>query len=148
MRKRKGTVALGLAIIFIVFTIVIIFLVQNVSNNFYKTKLQVIETKSEQFTKAFLVSAANIWTQTAIQSEISPGLDFSVSPDGSSTYFSLHLKSGATTERVFYDLDSQAGLIYDSPAGSKTISIDINTVMNSPDLPGFYDAGLVLEMED
>ncbi len=150
MKKRSGTVALGLAIIFIAFTIVIIFLVQNVSNNFYKTKLQVIETKSEQFTKAFLVSAANIWTQAAIKSEISPGLIFNVSPDASSSFFSLILNSGPTTERVFYDLNSQAGLIYDSEAGSKTISIDINTTMTSPDLPAFDDfkAGLVLEMED
>jgi len=150
MKKRSGTVALGLAIIFIAFTIVIIFLVQNVSNNFYKTKLQVIETKSEQFTKAFLVSAANIWTQAAIKSEISPGLIFNVSPDASSSFFSLILNSSPTTERVFYDLNSQAGLIYDSEAGSKTISIDINTTMTSPDLPAFDDfkAGLVLEMED
>ena len=75
---------------------------------------------------------------------------FNVSPDASSSFFSLILNSGPTTERVFYDLNSQAGLIYDSEAGSKTISIDINTTMTSPDLPAFDDfkAGLVLEMED
>jgi hypothetical protein len=133
-----------------VFTIVIIFLVQNVSNNFYKTKLQVIETKSEQFTKVFLVSAANIWTQAANQSGISPGLKFNLSPNASSTYFTLRLESGPTTERVFYNLDSQAGIIHESASGSQTISIDINTVMRSHDLPGFdnFEAGLVLEMED
>jgi uncharacterized membrane protein YhiD involved in acid resistance len=151
MKRRNGVVALGLAIIFMVFTIVIIFLVQNVSNNFYKTKLQVIETKSEQFTKAFLVSAANIWTEAAMDSQISPEKHFNLNPGDSAKYFTLILNKGQDTEeRVVYELDSQAGLIYHTESGSETISIDINLTMTS-DLPGFEDSqekGLVLEMEN
>ena len=139
---------MGLAIIFVTFTIVIIFLVQNVSNNFYKTKLQVIETKTEQFTKPFLVSAANIWIQAASQTAISEGDEFNV--DDSSEYFKITLNKGQKTEEtITCQIESKAGLIYDTSTGSKTISIDIQSAMTS-DLTGFddFEAGLVLEMED
>jgi hypothetical protein len=144
-------VALGLAIIFMVFTIVIIFLVQNVSNNFYKTKLQVIETKTDQFTKPFLVSAANIWIQAASQTVLSEGDFFNVNLNGPSNYFTITLKDQDTEEVITCKIESQAGMIYvDTSTGSKTISINIQSVMTSPDLPGFedFEAGLVLEMED
>src|SRR6056297_1870324 len=137
MKKRTGSVAMGLAIIFVTFTIVIIFLVEHVSNNFYKTKLQVIETKTEQFTKPFLVSAANIWIQAASQTAISEGDEFNVGD--SSEYFKITLNKGQKTEEtITCQIESKAGLIYDTSTGSKTISIDIQSAMTS-DLMGFDD---------
>src|SRR6056297_1937882 len=138
MKKRTGSVAMGLAIIFVTFTIVIIFLVEHVSNNFYQTKLQVIETKTQQFTKPFLVSAANIWIQAASQTAISPANYFNVAPGEASQYFTIKLNTTRSeeVEVIRCQLDSKAGLIYDTTSGSKTISIDIKSTMIS-DLSGF-----------